>query len=171
MIINKEFFTFDEKNRVIFNKKYFFELLYNEEKYDDKVFSESEDLKKFNEKIEKYFLDWQKIKFTYDKKEKNLLIPEQYQNFDIEKYLYDKIKTKKEKERVEYELYYYKKYEIFDILKIIKYVIDEMKKNNLIIGVGRGSSVSSYVLYLMGVHKVNSLLYDLNFHEFLPKEK
>lgn len=171
MIINKDFFTIDKENRIVFNKKYFFELIYNEEKYEDKVFSETDDLKKFNEKIQKNYLNWNKIKFSYDSVEKKLLIPKEYQKINIEKYLYDKIKTKKEKDRVDYELYYYKKYKIFDILIIIKYIIDEMKKNNCIIGVGRGSSVSSYVLYLLGVHKINSLLYDLDFHEFLPKEK
>jgi DNA polymerase III alpha subunit len=42
-----------------------------------------------------------------------------------------------------------------------------MRDNNIVWGVGRGSSVSSYVLYLLGVHRVNSLYYDLDIHEFL----
>jgi DNA polymerase III alpha subunit len=47
------------------------------------------------------------------------------------------------------------------------YVIDTFKKNNVIWGVGRGSSVSSYILYLLEVHDVDSVMYDLDFNEFL----
>jgi DNA polymerase III alpha subunit len=42
-----------------------------------------------------------------------------------------------------------------------------MRKNNIVWGVGRGSSVSSYILYLIGVHKVNSILYKLDINDFL----
>ena len=42
-----------------------------------------------------------------------------------------------------------------------------MKQNNLIWGVGRGSSVASYVLYLLGVHRIDSLHYNLDIAEFL----
>jgi len=42
-----------------------------------------------------------------------------------------------------------------------------MRKNNLVWGVGRGSSVSSYLLYLIGVHKVDSYKYRLDIKEFL----
>jgi DNA polymerase III alpha subunit len=41
------------------------------------------------------------------------------------------------------------------------------KENNIVLGVGRGSSVASYVLYLLGVHRVDSLKYDLDIKEFL----
>jgi DNA polymerase III alpha subunit len=56
---------------------------------------------------------------------------------------------------------------MIDVLKCLKYIIDTLRNNNLIWGVGRGSSVASYVLYLMGVHKVDSIKYDLNPEEFL----
>jgi DNA polymerase III alpha subunit len=42
-----------------------------------------------------------------------------------------------------------------------------MHQNNVVWGVGRGSSVASYVLYLLGVHKIDSLKYNLDIHEFL----
>jgi DNA polymerase III alpha subunit len=34
-------------------------------------------------------------------------------------------------------------------------------------GIGRGSSVSSYVLYVLGVHDVDSYAYDLDIGDFL----
>jgi DNA polymerase III alpha subunit len=42
-----------------------------------------------------------------------------------------------------------------------------MRANNIVWGVGRGSSVASYVLFLIGIHKVDSLYYDLPIEEFL----
>jgi DNA polymerase III alpha subunit len=52
-------------------------------------------------------------------------------------------------------------------LKYLKYLVDIMRDNNIVWGVGRGSSVSSFVLYLIGIHKINSLYYDLSIEEFL----
>ena len=54
-----------------------------------------------------------------------------------------------------------------DVLQFLKYMVDTLRENNIVWGVGRGSSVASYVLYLLGVHKVNSIKYDLDPTEFL----
>jgi len=56
---------------------------------------------------------------------------------------------------------------LFDLLRYLKYLVDTMEQNNIIWGVGRGSSVSSYILYLLKVHRVDSMYYDLNVEEFL----
>jgi DNA polymerase III alpha subunit len=45
--------------------------------------------------------------------------------------------------------------------------VETMRVNNIVWGVGRGSSVASYVLYLIGVHKIDSMYYDLDIEEFL----
>jgi DNA polymerase III alpha subunit len=42
-----------------------------------------------------------------------------------------------------------------------------MRTNHIIWGVGRGSSVASHVLYKLGVHRINSLHYNLDIQEFL----
>ena len=56
---------------------------------------------------------------------------------------------------------------MIDLLRWLKYFVDTMRSNNLTWGVGRGSSVASYVLYLLGVHKVDSIKYKLDLKEFL----
>jgi DNA polymerase III alpha subunit len=56
---------------------------------------------------------------------------------------------------------------LFQLLQYLKYLVDTMRKHNIVWGVGRGSSVASYVLYLIGVHKINSMYYDLDIEEFL----
>jgi DNA polymerase III alpha subunit len=56
---------------------------------------------------------------------------------------------------------------MFDLLFYLKYLVDTLRENKVLWGVGRGSSVASYVLYLIGVHKIDSLKYNLDIAEFL----
>jgi DNA polymerase III alpha subunit len=56
---------------------------------------------------------------------------------------------------------------MFILLKYLKYLVDTMRENNIVWGVGRGSSVASFVLFLLEVHRINSLYYDLSIDEFL----
>jgi DNA polymerase III alpha subunit len=94
-------------------------------------------------------------------------MPESYQNLDIVKYLLDKCETQEELQRVGKELLLYQERNLFPLLKQLKYIIDVWRENNIIWGVGRGSSVASYVLYLLGVHKINSIYYELDIEEFM----
>jgi DNA polymerase III alpha subunit len=59
---------------------------------------------------------------------------------------------------------------MIDVLLCIKYLVDYMREHNIVWGVGRGSSVASYCLYLIGVHKVDSIKYQLDIKEFLKEE-
>ena len=97
----------------------------------------------------------------------NYFMPDEYKNIDIAKYVLDLCVTDVELQRVGTELLLYQERNMFNILKYLKYLVDTLKNNNIVFGVGRGSSVSSYVLYLLGVHKINSLYYDLDITEFL----
>lgn len=95
------------------------------------------------------------------------LMPESYKTLDIAKWILDQCKGEAELQRVGEELFLYQEYELFDFLKYMKYLVDTMRKHNIVWGVGRGSSVSSFVLYLIGVHKINSLYHELDIKEFL----
>ena len=99
--------------------------------------------------------------------QRNWFIPEEVQNFDIETWLYKQCQTEEEFFRVQTELEQYKKFNLQEILIIAKFLVDEFRKNQIVWGVGRGSSVASYCLYLIGLHKVNSLKYNLDVAEFL----
>lgn len=104
----------------------------------------------------------------FDKQnQNNYFMPDEYKNLDIAKYILDLCVTDVELQRVGTELLLYQERNMFNILKYLKYLVDTLKSNNIVFGVGRGSSVSSYVLYLLGVHKINSLYYDLDITEFL----
>jgi DNA polymerase III alpha subunit len=93
-------------------------------------------------------------------------IPDDYQNIDIEEYLVQ-ICPKDNYERLIEELQEYRKRDMLNLLKWLKFLVDTMRQNQIIWGVGRGSSVASYVLYLLGIHKIDSVKYKLDFKEFM----
>ena len=95
------------------------------------------------------------------------MMPNEYKQLDIAEYLLSLCKTDVELQRVGQELLLYNEKNLFDLLRYLKYLVDVMKDNNIIWGVGRGSSVASYILYLLGVHKIDSMYYDLDPGEFL----
>jgi DNA polymerase III alpha subunit len=94
-------------------------------------------------------------------------MPQQYQELDIAEHVISLCQTQAQLQRVAQELLLFQDRNLFDLLRYLKYLVDTMRANNVIWGVGRGSSVSSYVLYLLGVHQVDSVFYDLDIQEFL----
>lgn len=99
--------------------------------------------------------------------QKAWMMPEDYKNLDIAKWLLDQCKTQAELQRVGEELLLFLDRNLFDLLRYLKYLVDTMRKHNIVWGVGRGSSTASYVLYLLGVHKINSIYYDIPINDFL----
>lgn len=97
----------------------------------------------------------------------NWFMPDEYKQLDIAQYVLDLCRTNAELQRVGEELLLYQERNLFDLLRYLKYLVDVMKEHHLIWGVGRGSSLASYVLFLLGVHRINSMYYDLDPQEFL----
>lgn len=105
---------------------------------------------------------------AWDKQNQNLWnMPDKYKNFEIVEFLLDQTTNEEEYQRVVNELELFYQYDMIEVLKYIKYLVDTMRENNILWGVGRGSSVASYVLYLIGIHKINSLKFGLDIREFL----
>jgi DNA polymerase III alpha subunit len=94
-------------------------------------------------------------------------MPDKYKNIDVREYVLDRVSTDEERERVEMEYAMYKERDLDDVLRLMIFLIEFFRENDIVWGVGRGSSVASYILYIIGVHKVNSILYDLDINEFL----
>lgn len=104
----------------------------------------------------------------FDKQKQNTwYLPKEYMEMDIAKWVLDQCKTEYELQRAGEELIKFQERNMFMLLCYMKYLVDTMRKHNIVWGVGRGSSVSSYVLYLIGIHRINSLTYDLSIDEFL----
>jgi|TARA_B100001094_G_scaffold329846_1_gene393567 DNA polymerase III alpha subunit len=138
------------------------ELLYRGQQLHNTPFSDITDYNKFCEELELLPLSDD----TYFSKDFN--IPQHYREIDIREYV-SKLGQRGPDEtgRVEMELDMFEERGLFPILQLLIYIIDKMRKHNLVWGVGRGSSVSSYLLYILGVHKVNSYKYNLDIKEFL----
>ena len=102
-------------------------------------------------------------------KGRNWFLPREYREMDIESYLVDQCPIENH-ERLMSELELFKKHKMTDVLIVMKYVVDTLRKNDIVWGVGRGSSVASYALYLIGVHKIDSVKYNLPIEEFFKGE-
>jgi DNA polymerase III alpha subunit len=107
----------------------------------------------------------------YDRRNQdNWKMPKDYAEFDIARYVLDLCQNEEELQRAGEELILFQERGMFMLLRYLKYLVDIMRANNIVWGVGRGSSISSFVLYLIGVHKINPIYYDLPIAEFLRPE-
>jgi DNA polymerase III alpha subunit len=70
-------------------------------------------------------------------------------------------------ERLSQEICLFKELELENVLKTLIYVIDVMKDKNIVWGVGRGSSCSSYLLFILGLHEVDPVKYDIEITDFI----
>ena len=104
-------------------------------------------------------------KYSY-KFVENWYMPDEYKNYPIYDYCIKKCDTIEQKQRVMDEFDEYDSRGLLPLLYYMKYLVDTMRSKDIIWGVGRGSSVASYVLYLIGIHKIDSVKYNLDYKEF-----
>ena len=138
---------------------------------------ESDDIDKFNVAMEEQGFDKLQKYIPLDVDQKTFdgvcqsewFMPDEYKEFDIEAFLLGKIggKLTTEWARCLEELEAFQERDMYPLLRYMIYLVDFMRKNDIVWGVGRGSSVASYVLYLIGVHKIDSIQFDLDWREFL----
>jgi DNA polymerase III alpha subunit len=136
---------------------------------------ESDDVNNFNKAMEEQGMNpLQKyIPLDVDQKtfdgvcQSEWFMPDEYKAIDVQNWVLNKCTTDKEIARVSEELIAFKKRDMNNLLRYMIYLVDFMRENNIVWGVGRGSSVASYVLYLIGVHRIDSIQYGLDWREFL----
>lgn len=153
------------------------ELLLSGKSIDRTVVDESEDFKKYKEHCTQLLenppeiISSRSINITVDEFHERScdrwLIPVEYQQIDVIKWLTDKCNTQEQLDRVTQEYQLYEERNLVMLLRLFIYLVDYMRKNGFVWGVGRGSSVSSYILFLIGVHRVDSLFYQLDIREYL----
>ena len=123
-------------------------------------------LEQMPELIEYAFTDMTVAEFDAIK-QNSWHMPEEYKNLDIAEYILGLCDSEAKLQRCGQELLLFQERNLFDLLRYLKYLVDTLTANRMIWGVGRGSSVASYVLYLLGVHRIDSMFYDLDPTEFL----
>ena len=128
----------------------------------------SADLSKYIDTVVAEYLDYPVPKDSINPN--NWFIPRAYQEMNIETFLLEN-SPKSNHPRIIQEIDLYKKHNMILMLKTMKYIVDTLRTNNVIWGVGRGSSVASYVLHIIGVHKIDSVKYNLPIEEFFKGEK
>ena len=165
----------NETGDCIFTEQDAIDLLYTNPEFDiSKLFFE--DTKHYNDSIKNTGLDLPKIDTVpnrptpaeFDQQQiNNWYMPQEYYDIDVKKYLLDKCQTQEERDRVEQEYVLFEKNTEEVATATATHFVDTLRENNVVWGVGRGSSVASFCLFLIGVHKINPLQYDLNITEFL----
>jgi DNA polymerase-3 subunit alpha len=114
-------------------------------------------------------IDAEKIVFDWK-------IPPEYLNLDVRKHIldvaakqlgkYPQEQFKVRSDRIHRELAEYTKRGLLDVLKVLIYTIDMFKQHNVVWGVGRGSGCASYILFLLEVHSVDPIKYEVPLEEF-----
>ena len=138
----------------------------------------SDDIDKFNAAMREQYLPELKQYIPLDVDEKTFdgvcqsewFMPDEYKDINVYEYVLGKAETpcpQHVQDRIWEELDAFRERGMKDLLRYMIYLVDYMREHNIVWGVGRGSSVASYVLYLIGVHKINSIQYDLDWREFL----
>ncbi len=125
----------------------------------------SDDLSRYKDRIYAEYLDYPIPPSSIGKK---WFVPKDYCP-DLLQQLFAMCETDEQKERFEQEMVLFIKHNMLDVLYAMKYIVDTLRANNVVWGVGRGSSVASYVLYLIGVHKIDSIKYNLPIEEFFKE--
>ena len=146
---------------VIFSEEDAIDLLYNDPKFDiSKLYFN--DIEKYTDSLKQLGIDLPVINTAPQRS--NIV---DFDKSNVLQWLLDKCQNDDEKQRVqlEYDLFEEKKF--IKVLQFLIYFVDTLRANNIVWGVGRGSSVASFCLFLIGVHKINPLLYNLDITEFL----
>ena len=166
----------DKYSNPIFNEEELFEAVYNGYQFnasDTLIVSERTDNIKALENVVGFkFLEPYETHFDiqdYDVACQSIWnMPDEYKTMDIEAWIWSQCPPwDPQHTRVEEELEAYKLRDMLNLLRWMKYFVDTCSKNDIVWGIGRGSSVASYILYLIGVHSIDSIKYNLDWQEFL----
>jgi DNA polymerase III alpha subunit len=110
-----------------------------------------------------------KTKFKSDSlPEIQWLLPEPYEKRDIESEVLTTAASHGPEAiaRVKTEFQEFEKRDMVPLLKLLLYIKERMEEKNKVWGVGRGSSCAVYTFFLMGIHSVDSLKFNLPMDEF-----
>ena len=162
----------DKQGNIVYFPDALIELLYKDVDINDVYFTEdNDDVKLFNQYAYenfdgKEFKNPTKLK-TLEERKHDWFYPKSYDEIVLEDYFLNLCNNDIEKDRVKLELKMFLERDMEKFLRFCIYFSDMIKENNWVVGCGRGSSVASYCLYLLKIHLVDSIKYNLDIKEFL----
>jgi DNA polymerase III alpha subunit len=95
----------------------------------------------------------------------NWNIPKKYLDIDLIDYFSEYI-TKDNSNRISEELQIVIDNNLQNHFKCMIYIVDMFKSKKQIWGIGRGSSVACYLLYLIGIHNIDCIKFNIPYTEF-----
>jgi DNA polymerase III alpha subunit len=117
-------------------------------------------------------VDFPKSKQKNDPLDMSWNIPKKYAEMDLGKYLNERLvqmglnTNPKYVERLAAEMTEVEVRGVSMLLKTLVFVLDTFRENKTVWGVGRGSSCASLVLFVMGLHKVDPVKFNIPLTEF-----
>lgn len=168
----------DDYGRVIYSTDDLVSLLYEGHELTNEMFAEPSDLIdqynalcKVNDKLsctvpvalpksespEQHHMERQDVWF----------MPSTYAKMDVWTVLVERCTDKAQRDRLALERVEYESRGLNPLLRLMMYLVDEFRTKKIVWGVGRGSSVASFTLYLIGITKINPMKYGLEISEFL----
>jgi DNA polymerase III alpha subunit len=165
----------DKYSNPVFDEQDLFDALYKGHQFsvdDTMLVNKTPEIKQLEAQLGFKFLEPYETHFEvndYDAAcQTNWFMPDEYKTLDIEEWIWTQTPPwDPQHTRVTEELAAFKERNMMDLLRWLKYFVDTCREKNIVWGVGRGSSVASYVLFLIGVHKIDSIKYNLDWQEFL----
>jgi DNA polymerase III alpha subunit len=155
-------------------------ILSGEDDWIDSFIIDPEDfsVKRFNDLTEDGKRIKNKTSLNFSDEMFNWNIPNEYKELSINNVVFNSLESElrsntfteteimERVDRVNMELKLWEERGLSDLLKSLMYIVDTFMENGIIWGTGRGSSCCSYVLYLIGVHDVDSIYYELDIADF-----
>lgn len=163
----------DEYGRVVLDSEGVFELWFQGGKLEGACIAQDEEIISFNKQCNLHdkndfsLADGGGEPEPHAVRTKRWLIPPKYLELDVEAYCLSLCATDDERARVRHEMQLFGFYDMLPVLQTLVYMIDVFREQKIVWGIGRGSSVASYVLYLIGVHKIDSIRFGLDIEDFL----
>ena len=160
----------DDDGNVIYTHKGLMEYLIKYKQFPSELLYMDNEVEQFNKYANMFDIPTIKLPknlINHEKRKNNWFYPAEYNEIDLEVYFISLCKTPDEKERVLLELKEYKRTNMEKLLRFAIFLKDFMNKEGIFNGVGRGSSVCSFCLYLIGLTYINPIKYDLDIKDFL----
>jgi DNA polymerase III alpha subunit len=169
--------TVNDRGQVIFNEDGLCNILLRGGGISGLYVEYSENIEKFNQLCKQWDHPDDRLQICnpdeisieeFDRKNQSKwFTPEPYASMDILEFLINKCQNDNQILRVADEMELFEERNMIPVLRFLIFLIDDFRERQIVWGVGRGSSVASYVLYLIGVHRIDSMKFNLNIREFL----
>lgn len=166
-------YTIDEHGRCVVDSEGLFELWFQGIDEHGLALIIDKDIAGFNRQCELHGKEDFKVEpdatppIPHSERAKQWMIPDEYKELDVEAYCLSLCANDEERHRVRHEMRLFDFYGMQPVLQSLIHMVNVFREKKIVWGLGRGSSVASFVLYLIGVHKIHPMKFGLQVEDFL----